>query len=128
MDTPSERLKYFVEQRFTTIREFCKIIGLHENSFNKYAGDGERSIFGKKYQAKLSHLGLNLSWYVYGIGEMLTKDVIFESNVSEINTSKIRYIPDFSHMTVNEIQEYYSVNKPLVDKAEKILEVMNAEN
>ena len=71
MDTPQQRLQAFINQHFTSRIEFCNKIGMRNDTLTKYIGKGT-SVIGKKYHERLSNVGLNLSWYFTGEGEMLS--------------------------------------------------------
>lgn len=117
MSTPGQRLEVFILHKFKTKKYFCDLMEFHPNSLNKYAGNNAKSVFGSKYQAKLSDMGLNLAWYLTGQGEMLIGN--------EIHSNKRGGVPvydiDVSATIVSSIDDiseepnYYVDFKPFND-------------
>lgn len=73
MDTPQERLEYFISKFFQSKTDFAKVLGVTLPNLNKYLGK-EGSILGASYHTKMIELNLNPTWYTTGQGNMLWKD------------------------------------------------------
>jgi hypothetical protein len=74
MDTPQERLKYFILSRYKKIKDFCEDIGMSPYSIDKYINKGHSVLTSADYIQKLSDMGLNIEWYRTGKGEMLKEN------------------------------------------------------
>lgn len=72
MDTPSERLEYFISKYFPNKTDFARGLGISLANLNKYLGDNA-SILGSTYHSKMIELNLNPTWYTTGQGNMLWK-------------------------------------------------------
>lgn len=124
--TPQERLIVFIKTNFKTQVKFAEYMNIKPADVTKYVRKKRPSVFTEYEKIiKLKEKGLNIEWYKEGKGEMLLTS---ETNISEITTGKMVYVPDFTNMTLRDIQAYYEISKPLVEKAEKIIEAHNGKN
>lgn len=124
MKTAGERLKLFINKTFKTKREFAKKIGMHENSIGKYAGDGEKSIYGKEYQEKLSILGLNIAWYLTGEGNIYNDNISYNELAQKFKNNRLVVSNFFIRLRENIVAKLggienmvsnYNFDKPRVD-------------
>ncbi|MEI7505139.1 MAG: S24 family peptidase [Paludibacter sp.] len=71
LDTPQKRLEYYIKQVFHTKTRFAEAMGMIPSDVSKYTAiDGSIFSSSEKYR-KLSNLGLNMTWYITGDGEMM---------------------------------------------------------
>ncbi|HAW09124.1 MAG TPA: hypothetical protein DCW42_08185 [Bacteroidetes bacterium] len=82
MDTPQERLKYFILSQYKKIKDFCEDLGISPYSIDKYINKGHSVLTSADYIQKLSEMGLNIEWYRTGKGEMLQEHE--QSNIKQI--------------------------------------------
>jgi len=94
MNTPGERLEYFVNLVYTKKKDFASDLGITYQQVSRYIGSGERSLFGRNYLSKLENLGLDTTWYLTGKGNMFSdSDKGLELNMK---LGERKYIPELS--------------------------------
>jgi len=69
-DTPQKRLKLFIDARFNSVSDFAKQMGVKPSDVYKYIDSGKSVFSNEEKFAKLTLLGLNMTWYKTGEGEM----------------------------------------------------------
>lgn len=70
MGTPQQRLRAFISKHFKTNKEFAEAIGISPNNIPKYLKDGGNVFSSAAMHSKLYSVGLNVTWYLTGEGDM----------------------------------------------------------
>lgn len=116
MDTPQERLEYFIGKYFHSKTDFAKALGITLPNLNKYLGK-DSSTLGSMYHSKMIELNLNPTWYTTGKGTMLFEP---ESNNSEQNKggdSNRSPYPWMSNDAYEELQDILNITLYLTPEA-----------
>jgi hypothetical protein len=71
LNTPQERLKYFIEEVFKKQIIFAKKMDMRPSDLSKYIKVGGNVFTSADKHSKLSNLGLNINWYLHGQGDMI---------------------------------------------------------
>ena len=74
LDTPQQRLDYFVTKRFKKKSDFAKKIGISAQSLSRYLKNGKYVFSEYAYLQRLKANDLSIDWYLEGKGDMLDKD------------------------------------------------------
>lgn len=84
MNTPQQRLEYFINQRFKSKSEFARKMGDSPQMLNKYLNQG--AVFSNWHKIhRLKELGLNPEWYLTGKGQMDTQEAIIAKRAKQSN-------------------------------------------
>lgn len=116
--SPAIRLKEFINLKYSTQKDFADAIGIELNGLAQYIGEGKKSTLGNKYINKLTELGLNLNWYISGVGPMTVDDMPVINNHNkgvpyypiDVTASLVRSFNDIS-----EKPEYFIDFRPFND-------------
>jgi len=74
METIGDRLKQYIKQNFSNIKEFSMATGISQNQLSFYLNNVR--IPGGEILKKFAETGLNINWLLTGEGEMLTTKTV----------------------------------------------------
>lgn len=112
MDTPQERLKYFIKQRFKSNSAFARKIGSSPQMLNKYLNqDSVFSTITKLEQ--LRQAGINPEWYLKGEGEMDAGETpqLRLRRFIESKFDSQKAFADAMGMTTQNLNQYINLNR-----------------
>lgn len=112
LDTPQERLKYFIKQRFKSNSAFARKLGNTPQLLNKYLNqDFVFSTYEKLEQ--LRQAGLNPEWYLKGDGEMDAGETpqIRLRRFIESKFDSQKAFADAMGMTTQNLNQYINLNR-----------------
>jgi SOS-response transcriptional repressor LexA len=67
-DTPQERLRQFIEDYYNNLTHFADTLGVTPSTLNTYLNT-DRVYTNKSSLNRLSKTGINIEWYLHGVGE-----------------------------------------------------------
>lgn len=71
---PQERLRLFISSKYDKVKDFAIDLGIRPNDVSKYTNKDGSIFTSPDKQARLTEMGLNVDWYLYGNGDMLLSD------------------------------------------------------
>jgi SOS-response transcriptional repressor LexA len=112
LDTPQERLKHFIKQRFKSNSAFARKLGNSPQMLNKYLNQG--FVFSTREKLEqLRNAGLNTTWYLNGVGEMDASETpqmrLRRFIESKFNSQKA--FADAMGMTTQNLNQYLNLNR-----------------
>jgi phage repressor protein C with HTH and peptisase S24 domain len=116
MDTPQERLEYFISKFFQSKTDFAKALGVTLPNLNKYLGK-DSSVLGASYHSKMIELNLNPTWYTTGKGTMLfepEKTISEQDKRTDSNRSPYSWM---SNDAYDELQDILNITLYLTPEA-----------
>lgn len=116
MDTPQERLEYFIGKFFQSKTDFAKALGVTLPNLNKYLGK-DSSVLGASYHSKMIELNLNPTWYTTGKGTMLFEPESNNSEQNEGGDSNRSPYPWMSNYAYEELQDILNITLYLTPEA-----------
>lgn len=113
MNTPQERLKHFIKQRFRSNAEFARKLGDTPQLLNKYL-NSDNVYTNKSKLEQLRQAGLNPNWYLTGLGEMDADETTPQVRLRRFIESKFNSQREFAKamgMTSQNLNQYLNLNR-----------------
>ena len=91
-DTPQSRLRDFIDEHYHSPTVFAKILGVSPGTINTYINT-DRVYQNKSALRRLAETGINIEWYLHGIGEPFNKEALSKGAI-KVKEKNEDYIAD----------------------------------